>query len=174
MAITVAALPTAAFTMQPTGLSVTFVNTSANGTSYEWKFGDGTGSIELNPTHSYAVAGTYMVELTVSNSCGAATLQQAFTVATVDAAEPDWLSQFRVYPNPNAGRFTVEMHGTGYEEVEFALFNVIGQMVHREVADFGTGDLNQILDCTGLPAALYTLRISAGTQYTFVKIVVQR
>ncbi len=172
--ITVTALPATAFTIQPAGLSVAFTNTSTNGTTYEWKFGDGATSTTLNPVHNYAGPGTYTVELTVTNSCGAATLQHTFTITTVDASEPNWLSQFRVYPNPNEGHFTVEMQGTARQEVEFALFNVVGQLVHREVADFGTGNLHQLLDCTNLPAAVYTLRISSGQQSTFVKIVVQR
>ncbi len=172
--ITVAALPAAAFTTQATGLVANFTNTSANGTTYEWKFGDGATSNELHPTHTYTSPGTYTVELTTSNSCGAATLQQTFTVTTVGATEPDWLSQFRVYPNPNSGQFMVEMHGEARQEVEFALFNVIGQLVQREVANFGTGNLTQMLDCSGLPAALYTLRVRSGKQSVFVKIVVQK
>ncbi len=171
--ITVAALPAASFTAVQTGLSVTFNNTSANGTSYEWKFGDGEGSTDANPTHVYATAGTYTVELTVSNACGAATLQQTITVITTGTEEANWLSQFRVYPNPNPGQFTVDMHGESQQEVEFTLFNAIGQLVHREVADFGTGNLQQVLNCSNLPAAMYTLRVRAGEQSAFVKIIVQ-
>ncbi len=171
--ITVAALPAASFTAVPTGLSVVFNNTSANGTSYSWKFGDGEGSTDANPTHLYTAPGTYTVELTVSNACGAATLQQTITVTTTGTEEASWLSQFRVYPNPNPGRFTVEMHGESHEEVEFTLFNAIGQLVHREVADFGTGNLQQVLNCSSLPAALYTLRVRAGDQAAYVKIIVQ-
>ena len=172
--ITVAALPAAAFTMQAMGLSVVFSNTSANGVNYEWNFGDGTNSNVANPTHVYTAAGTYTVELTVSNACGAATLQQTITITTVGAAEPGWLSQFRVYPNPNPGLFTVDMQGAAQREVEFTLYNAIGQLVRREVADFGTGNLHQLLDCSALPAAIYTLRVRAGAQSTYVKIVVQK
>ncbi|MEO6037237.1 MAG: PKD domain-containing protein, partial [Saprospiraceae bacterium] len=172
--ITVLALPSAAFTMQATGLSVACTNTSANGASYEWKFGDGTSSTDPNPTHVYNMPGTYTVELTVSNACGAATLQQTITVTTTGTEEASWLSRFRVYPNPNPGLFTVEMQGEAQREVEFTLFNAVGQLVRREVADFGTGNLQQVLDCTALPSAMYNLRIRAGEQAIFVKIVVQQ
>ncbi len=64
-------LPTAAFTSSQSGLSTyTFVNTSVNATSYAWDFGDGQASIDPNPIHVYATAGTYTVKLTVANSCG--------------------------------------------------------------------------------------------------------
>nr|MCU0492693.1 PKD domain-containing protein [Chloroflexaceae bacterium] len=38
--------------------------------SYAWDFGDGSGSSEQNPVHSYAAPGRYMVTLTVRNATG--------------------------------------------------------------------------------------------------------
>jgi gliding motility-associated-like protein len=50
---------------------VFFDNNSSNGNTFQWDFGDGTGSTELNPTHSYTLAGSYTVTLVVadSNNC---------------------------------------------------------------------------------------------------------
>jgi PKD repeat protein len=45
-----------------------FKNTSLNGGSYSWDFGDGNTSTVAQPTHSYASTGTNAVSLTVSNS----------------------------------------------------------------------------------------------------------
>jgi PKD repeat protein len=39
--------------------------------AYKWEFGDGSESTDLNPTHSYATAGTYNVTLTVYDDNGA-------------------------------------------------------------------------------------------------------
>ena len=39
-------------------------------TSYQWDFGDGTGSTEQNPTHIYSLCGTYQVALTVCDDEG--------------------------------------------------------------------------------------------------------
>jgi C1A family cysteine protease len=39
-------------------------------TSWKWDFGDGTTSTEQSPSHSYAKAGTYTVNLTVKNGAG--------------------------------------------------------------------------------------------------------
>ena len=41
--------------------AVHFFNLSDNGQTYEWDFGDGTGSREMNPTHMYTKEGNYDV-----------------------------------------------------------------------------------------------------------------
>lgn len=46
---------------------ITFTNTSASATSYEWDFGDGTTSTAENPVHTYATTGSYTVSLTATN-----------------------------------------------------------------------------------------------------------
>lgn len=40
---------------------------------YEWDFGDGTNSEEVNPTHVYKNSGTYLVKLKVTDNKGATT-----------------------------------------------------------------------------------------------------
>jgi PKD repeat protein len=47
-----------------------FNNLSTGGVSYQWTFGDGTGSTLFSPTHSYRDTGTYVVILWVTNAFG--------------------------------------------------------------------------------------------------------
>jgi PKD repeat protein len=75
------------FNVNPTGISVDFstnntssctvpytvdfTNLSTNASSYLWDFGDGTTSIQENPSHTYNALGTYNVTLTVDGgACG--------------------------------------------------------------------------------------------------------
>jgi PKD repeat protein len=44
--------------------------TNTPGTSCDWTFGDGTGSTNCNPYHSYDTPGNYMVQLMITNSTG--------------------------------------------------------------------------------------------------------
>lgn len=54
---------------------VLFNNTSTNGSSYKWYFGDGDSSVLANPTHIYGTGGTYTVTLIVDGgTCGRDTL----------------------------------------------------------------------------------------------------
>jgi PKD domain/IPT/TIG domain len=65
--------PTASFVFSiPTGsFTVSFTDTSTgNPTTWAWNFGDGGSSTMQNPTHTYAVAGTYNVVLVASNAAG--------------------------------------------------------------------------------------------------------
>lgn len=61
--------PVAGFTQSVNMLTAAFTNASDQGT-YAWTFGDGGTSNQINPTHTYATPGNYMVCLTVTNACG--------------------------------------------------------------------------------------------------------
>ncbi len=65
--------PVADFTWEQTGsLTVTFTNTSADGT-YLWDFGDGNTSTQTNPNYTFCDEGIQTVCLTVTNNCGTTT-----------------------------------------------------------------------------------------------------
>lgn len=69
-----------------TGLSVNYDNLSqpsslGGALTYAWDFGDGTVSALENPSHTYAAAGTYFVELIVTEGAMTDTVQYSVTVA---------------------------------------------------------------------------------------------
>jgi PKD repeat protein len=171
--ITVEAAPTAGFDFSVNQTTVTFTNNSQNADSYSWNFGDNNISPEANPTHTYGAPGTYTVSLSATNNCGTTIIEQTVTLS-VGIGEASWVEGFRLFPNPNTGQFVVEMSGLPKDEVEFVLFNALGQLVKREFADFGTGVLLRSFDYGDLAAGVYTLRVQADGQAMFVKIVVGR
>ena len=63
-------------------LDVQFNDLSENIAERYWNFGDGTGSTETDPTNTYSIAGTYTVNLTVSNENGTASKTAAINVFT--------------------------------------------------------------------------------------------
>ena len=70
--VEVNAEPTAGmdFTMTPScdGIFVEFENTSIETESFIWNFGDGEGSTESNPEHTFSYDGNYEVILTATNN----------------------------------------------------------------------------------------------------------
>ncbi len=54
--------------------TVKFLNYSINGSTFEWNFGDGSTSTEVNPQHTYTTAGTFTVSLLADGgTCGSDT-----------------------------------------------------------------------------------------------------
>ena len=86
--------PVAGFSGAPTSgtvpLTVSFSDASQNGpTDWAWSFGDGGGSSAQNPSHTYTVAGTYSVTLTVTNADGTDTLTRTdYVVVDPTAPQP--------------------------------------------------------------------------------------
>jgi gliding motility-associated-like protein len=91
--------PEAAFTPSAmndcANLMVAFLNLSANGVAWEWNFGDGSVSNQMNPTHTYAQSGNYTVTLVALAQGGCA---DTLTLANlINLGEPG-LADFRSNP----------------------------------------------------------------------------
>ncbi len=72
------------------GTVVTFFDSSFDSigtvTSWQWSFGDGTGSTQQNPVHTFNAMGTYTVCLTISTSSGC--MDSTCHVVTIGAGCP--------------------------------------------------------------------------------------
>lgn len=86
-----------------------FTNLSSeNAKTFEWNFGDGATSIERNPMHSYAEAGTYTVRLTARGIVKTVTAEQQIIInpANTWSASGD----YRLDPTVNSARAFKSMH----------------------------------------------------------------
>lgn len=71
---------------------VYFQDTSSGDfTSWLWTFGDGSTSTDQNPSHTYTVAGVYVVTLTATNAEQSVTFSDLVTVGSEESAfsQPD-------------------------------------------------------------------------------------
>ncbi|MDD3041086.1 PGF-pre-PGF domain-containing protein [Bacteroides sp.] len=106
----IAVLPVANFSTSVTGgyapLPVTFSDLSQNATSRIWDFGDGTNSVDRNPTHIYSIAGNYTVNLTVSNTNG--TDSKIATINVFKTSEPvEYIGPFAYITNAKSNKVSV-------------------------------------------------------------------
>lgn len=90
--------------------------------AFMWEFGDGTTSTEVNPTHSYAAPGTYLVKLKLLD--------------TIYCNAPDELdTTLRIAPNV-AARFETPASGCAPYNAMFTNTSLAGQTF---IWDFGDG-----------------------------------
>ena len=86
--------PTANFTFTTSGLTANFTDSSTDSggtiSSHAWTFGDGGTSTATSPSHTYAVAGTYSVTETVTDSFSGRTSSKTASV-TVTISAPTQL-----------------------------------------------------------------------------------
>lgn len=131
---------------------VVFTNTSSNGVTYLWDFGDGNSSTDEDPTHTYATAGTYEVWLYAMNACGIDSSSQAVFI-TVGIEEELLGEQLSVYPNPSEGQFNMTYSGTAMLTVE--VYNAIGDIIATATLQGAS-----TIDLSAYPAGNYWFRFS--------------
>ena len=62
------------------------LNTNLNVTNAIWNFGDGNISNEIDPTHSYAMPGTYTISVTATTSLGTGTNTRDIVISEIPSA----------------------------------------------------------------------------------------
>lgn len=68
--INIHTIPNSGFLYSSNGNMVTFNNTTIDGDTYEWNYGDGATSTDTNSVHNYIEGGDYEVRLIATNECG--------------------------------------------------------------------------------------------------------
>jgi hypothetical protein len=85
------------------GAEVFFTNSSFNAERFEWDFGDGTTSHEVDPIHIYTGTGSYQVELAAYSKTGlSAKAHMTIDVMIPTLLEVEVLEYFNKYPVNNA------------------------------------------------------------------------
>ncbi len=75
----------ASFTFQITANpgEVSFTNKSENAQAYEWDFGDGKASLQVNPVHAYDLNGTYLATLKAFGSAKTVSFTDTIVITNV-------------------------------------------------------------------------------------------
>lgn len=116
---------TADFEIEPTDhgcapLTVNFNNLSVNASEFQWSFGDGSTSIEENPSHMYTTPGEYQVRLIASNLYGCKNKDTAY--ATVYVIDNEINAQFTYETSDSCNNLSVAFTNTStsYSGIPFA------------------------------------------------------
>ncbi len=108
--------PIAAFTQSSTTgqapLVVNFINQSQGTiTGYQWTFGDGGSSAEINPTHTFRNPGVYTVVLTARGPGGSSNVSRQITVQSVSAPTAGFTQDRVSGESPLTVQFTDQSSG---------------------------------------------------------------
>lgn len=150
-------------TVTQTGSALT---SNQDGATYQWiNCSNGTPvSGATSQSFSPTVNGTYKVMLS-GNGC-AAEYSECVTVNNVgiDVAEA---VNIELYPNPNNGRFTMNMPMGNYS---LEVFSAVGQLVYVSSLQ---GSSNHVIDLGNVTKGVYTLRLSNAEQTRSQRIIIQ-
>jgi hypothetical protein len=160
--------------------SVIFFNSSTNtfpgGTSYSWNFGDGTpADTNANPSHIYALGGSYTVTLTVTGNGGLTTDSAVFQLTILNCFTGIGAivkaENVKVYPNPARENCCFNFPVDFNCNVTVRLYDVLGNMVYQESPSLQTSSfcLSGLKDHQLY--GIYCAVISIGTEILPVSVV---
>ena len=140
---------------------IDFTNTSVNGTTYEWHFGDGTTGTDTNPSHTYPSEGTWTVTLITSNAACSDTTTFEVSSSLADLQVSDWL--ISIAPNPVQDQLMIQTNGL----VQIGLTDITGNIVldKQEINGKGT------IIFTELQPGIYLLKLVSGNDEIVKRIL---
>ncbi len=151
--------PVAAFDALINGIQVRFTNESVHGDRIRWRFGDGSSSEELNPSHFYTNLGSYDVELIVDNDCGSDTLRQTISIVTLDVYSAASLPSLTIYPNPVQDFAVVSLELEQTAEVSLRIVDALGRSIYSEAPRREQGMLSRKVNLQAAAPGVYYLQI---------------
>ena len=185
-------VPIVAFTGSPVSgdvpLLVAFTNTSSNATNYLWDFGDGSTSTEVNPSHTFAVAGSYNITLTATGSGGSASLIKVAyiaagvpTVLTATITGPSAVELYKPYTylielNQAApGSYDVDVMQGGVKQYELTMKGGVFARSYKAVVF--TSASSEVVDFVirrSSTTATHPLPVKVGAPITVTKLAATR
>ncbi len=90
----------------------------------------------------------------------------------VGIGETTFSSKLRIYPNPNTGRFSIEIPAEAKGSVEISILNITGQLIHSDLIKAGSGNIVEI-DISNEARGLYFIKLSDGTDSSITKFIKQ-
>ncbi|MBK9454612.1 MAG: T9SS type A sorting domain-containing protein [Bacteroidetes bacterium] len=159
--VTIISAPEASFNYTTIGLTVFFENTSSGAGTYFWVFGDGDGSTEIDPTHTYATVGDYSVTLIVENECGITEYNMVITIQVTPISNTD-IKSINLFPNPANQFFIVELENLSGNEIVLEMYDLQGKQV---ISPLETQIINENalnVNISLLPTGIYVVKLIVG------------
>jgi PKD repeat protein len=175
-----------------------FLNIPINGYSpitVTGYFSDGTvKNLNLDPTVQYSVLNNNVAthgtdNLIFGHSIDTTTLQITYQTKSVfvpvhvfqgeivnslptiknNSADP---LTFSIYPNPNSGRFFINLKSSDSKQAEISCYNLLGGKVFERQFELANGELKTELNLSSVGKGLYLVRISTDGKSVYRKVTI--
>ena len=151
-------------------LDVNFTNTTTQGNTFLWNFGDGTTSTDINPSHIYDNYGAYNVKLIAYNACGVDSILNNINVV-LSVKENNLLNNLNIYPNPTNSILYVQIPTLNTEKLQLQIFNITGQIVWSDVYELQNELFNTSIDINKFSKGIYYIRVQQKNEFAVKKII---
>ena len=143
-------LPIANFNYSGGG-TINFTNTSTNGVTYSWDFGDGNTSTQQSPNNTYTASNNYIVQLITFSldSCFSDTITQNINVNITGIDDLKKNNTLTVYPNPTSDFIQIK---TALNYTHIVITDVTGKIVKQS-------NTNSKIDISKLTRGIYFIQV---------------
>ncbi len=136
-----------------------------NTTTYDWDFGNGDYSTDMNPTYNYNSNGVYMVRLTATDSCGQeSTIEKEITAEVVQVE--DYKTNFLIYPNPVITYLNIE-NIRSENSFYIQIFDIAGKKVYENKLKSN----REKIELSYLKPGIYIIKFEEQCKVTYSKII---
>ena len=176
--ITVEQVPVANFTAVVTaGNNVELTNTSTSNLPFtsSWDFGDGSPLENTeDATHTYADAGVYTVQLTVTSDCGTDIFTEEVTISDANNVnELSTLTNINVYPNPSQGGvFELVIENVTTNKIRINVLDFTGRAVFH-IEEEAQGEFRKTLDLSSFSKGIYSMKLESDNGTEIRKLIIQ-
>jgi hypothetical protein len=84
------------------------------------------------------------------------------------------ITQFKITPNPNPGRFTINYKLSKINSIKCCLYNVLGNLVLEQTTPATNKSGTIKIDAKEIPTGIYILRLQSGNNQFIGKILIQK
>lgn len=151
------------------GMAVYFDTNNSTGNQHFFDFGENNATSSFaNPSYLFKSAGAKTIMYVNSNRCGSDTVYMEFLPFVISVGEEGLQTQFKLYPNPNAGQFVVELENQNTAAAFYEILDVSGRTIFQRKLAQTKGAIKETITLENPVAGLYFIRVTVEGQ-TFTK-----
>lgn len=143
----------------------------------KWDFGDGsTCETSSSPTHVYQNTGTYTVCVTaldpITEDSSTYCQEVVVTGTKVDNASSN--NVFTLYPNPAKDVIYLNIKSLNNPQIEVSINDLSGRIIKKEIVKSSELKNNWALNVSALPSGSYIIKVNAGMNLTYNKLLIKQ